>query len=725
MNSAEAQSTALDLIISTSSHFSVRDNSPVGFLEDDLSFIIQGASTSKPSPPHRGCSLYSLSQHCELTIVSRKRSGVTAMRALNGIVTPLSLDDASAQPLLGSIVRVAHLFSDTPVRRDCKKASLALPITLFALGHPHITVASAFLSVTAASPSQRVLDVCTAHSPTFTTNAQPTIPLSAICEPHTIIPGVKIQWAPHYGRWERIIFINGRRSTARGPAGMILWVDVAPPCHHQAITPAGVIPPPAVLYAIRMCFTPRSAPQMGPSMSTALTAPTIGVSTTSCGEMALLDVVQASGADEAYTSDGSDTDPRPSSPVPTVSSMLRAGVVQRRQARTALPFNQHRTDKTPAPTSNSPSFDAGLSAKGGIHRPYTSLTGRKHSLASHMVTATRGAARHTNGRAFSAGLSGSGIRRMQHLMQQHVVLTREHVVQAVVIGQWACKLIICTTPLHPAAHNYHSTAQHSTTLMPVTSNEVPPDILIPNDDEMFNGSPPPCTKPHPTPTEAAAAPAGTATTPSHPQRVVVFRKRHRTQPPPPPPTAKHPLCEGQKRLLIAIDQHAAHERILFEQFMDSLHGNVLAVLQRPPLRVSISDITVLAQLLTMEADTQALLRQWHFTYTIQQLAAPAAVVIVSCLPRIFGTTPSPPDAIGDIILKRHVGSVPAFVDAIVASKACRSAVMFGRLLSKQQCEDIVRDLALTRSCFTCAHGRPTSLPISSICLTHGMACEGP
>ncbi|KAF6251124.1 hypothetical protein COO60DRAFT_671380 [Scenedesmus sp. NREL 46B-D3] len=54
---------------------------------------------------------------------------------------------------------------------------------------------------------------------------------------------------------------------------------------------------------------------------------------------------------------------------------------------------------------------------------------------------------------------------------------------------------------------------------------------------------------------------------------------------------------------------------------------------------------------------------------------------------------------------------PPGVVRVVKSKACRSAVMFGTQLSRQQCVELVQRLGEAQLCFCCAHGRPTTVPL--------------
>ena len=54
---------------------------------------------------------------------------------------------------------------------------------------------------------------------------------------------------------------------------------------------------------------------------------------------------------------------------------------------------------------------------------------------------------------------------------------------------------------------------------------------------------------------------------------------------------------------------------------------------------------------------------------------------------------------------------PPAVHRVLASKACRSAVMFGTPLSAAQCQQILTELAQCDLPFQCAHGRPTITPL--------------
>lgn len=57
---------------------------------------------------------------------------------------------------------------------------------------------------------------------------------------------------------------------------------------------------------------------------------------------------------------------------------------------------------------------------------------------------------------------------------------------------------------------------------------------------------------------------------------------------------------------------------------------------------------------------------------------------------------------------------PPAVGRVLASKACRRAVMFGDVLELPQCQVILSSLADCEMPLQCAHGRPTIVPVLSL-----------
>lgn len=69
---------------------------------------------------------------------------------------------------------------------------------------------------------------------------------------------------------------------------------------------------------------------------------------------------------------------------------------------------------------------------------------------------------------------------------------------------------------------------------------------------------------------------------------------------------------------------------------------------------------------------------------------------------------------------RGACSTPPGITRLLASKACRGAIMFGDELPWARCHSLLAELAATRQCWVCAHGRPTVAPLFDARLLRGM-----
>jgi DNA mismatch repair ATPase MutL len=54
-----------------------------------------------------------------------------------------------------------------------------------------------------------------------------------------------------------------------------------------------------------------------------------------------------------------------------------------------------------------------------------------------------------------------------------------------------------------------------------------------------------------------------------------------------------------------------------------------------------------------------------------------------------------------------VNEIPSCIGKVLESKACRGAIMFGDILTLEECKNVVEKLADCNLPFQCAHGRPT------------------
>ncbi len=149
-----------------------------------------------------------------------------------------------------------------------------------------------------------------------------------------------------------------------------------------------------------------------------------------------------------------------------------------------------------------------------------------------------------------------------------------------------------------------------------------------------------------------------------------------------------------------IDQHAAEERVLYEEFMEQYASKQVAIqhlLQSEIVEVSTSQ----RDLIEKSSD-------WFskMGFTLEPFGG--ASYLLKTIPLIFGKVRGEElflETLSFLEEKRNV--VSEFEEVIVTRMACRAAVMAGEHLTNEQMEQILRKLAHKKLPYTCPHGRPT------------------
>jgi DNA mismatch repair protein MutL len=157
-----------------------------------------------------------------------------------------------------------------------------------------------------------------------------------------------------------------------------------------------------------------------------------------------------------------------------------------------------------------------------------------------------------------------------------------------------------------------------------------------------------------------------------------------------------------------IDQHALHERVLYERLKagvaaDGLEVQTLLV----PEKIDLAPVEL--ELVGEHADTlrRAGMRIESFG---------GSTVIVTSKPVLAGGVPAA--AIVREVLDRLSASSAAggdkamLVDEVLHGLACRAAIKAGDRLSQAEVDALVRDRRAVRESHHCPHGRPTSLTLS-------------
>ena len=183
---------------------------------------------------------------------------------------------------------------------------------------------------------------------------------------------------------------------------------------------------------------------------------------------------------------------------------------------------------------------------------------------------------------------------------------------------------------------------------------------------------------------------------------------------PPPATLREYAVQMHDRYLVVqtpdgievIDQHALHERLLFEQLKKEVAGEGLEI-QRLLVPESVELTAAEAELLLEHAEALA-------KAGVSVASFSGSTVLVSAKPALAADTPTP--AILEEILPRLEAaaspSTETIVEEVLHSLACRAAIKAGDRLSQAEVDALVRDRHLAASSH-CPHGRPTTLTLTN------------
>ncbi len=160
------------------------------------------------------------------------------------------------------------------------------------------------------------------------------------------------------------------------------------------------------------------------------------------------------------------------------------------------------------------------------------------------------------------------------------------------------------------------------------------------------------------------------------------------------------FCKSGDGLLV-IDQHAAHERLLYEKLRRQyLAKTVARQILMFPETIELS----LFQAQLVEQNEPAIDR---LGFTVREFGG--NTFIISAVPALAGTI-SPGELFLDILeqfgSEQNRGDSGGFLDVILATMACRAAVKAGTPLSTREIDTLLNEMARADLFSHCPHGRP-------------------
>ncbi len=157
--------------------------------------------------------------------------------------------------------------------------------------------------------------------------------------------------------------------------------------------------------------------------------------------------------------------------------------------------------------------------------------------------------------------------------------------------------------------------------------------------------------------------------------------------------------------LVLIDQHAAHERVMFETLMDAAQSSVVVqqnlllpeVLELPRQEVSL----LMSQKELFE----------RFGFDIEK--AGNTTIMLNSIPQNFGKCKDIAGFFADMLHELNENSnLNTIRPELLARAACRAAVKAHDQLDKKAMEKLLEDLKNCRQGTLCPHGRPTMITLS-------------
>ncbi|MHA2004173.1 MAG: hypothetical protein ACW960_08710, partial [Candidatus Thorarchaeota archaeon] len=172
--------------------------------------------------------------------------------------------------------------------------------------------------------------------------------------------------------------------------------------------------------------------------------------------------------------------------------------------------------------------------------------------------------------------------------------------------------------------------------------------------------------------------------------------------------------------LVIVDQHAAHERIIYEQLKSQMKSKSVVsqeLLEPIVLRLNAADIdSILSAKEVLEA----------LGYSIDSFGGNE--VLVSTLPEVFGHRANEEELISlvDRIVDLGVRAASEeFMDNLLKVIACHSAIRAGETLSHKEIASLLVDLVKAPNRYNCAHGRPSMIKFTRKELDKRFGRDGP
>lgn len=151
--------------------------------------------------------------------------------------------------------------------------------------------------------------------------------------------------------------------------------------------------------------------------------------------------------------------------------------------------------------------------------------------------------------------------------------------------------------------------------------------------------------------------------------------------------------------LVIIDQHAAHERILYEQVIRSKKSRVQELISPIMIELTPKEKVLMEEYIPYLEE---------YGFGISEFGD--NTYVVTFVPEVFGRledTDVIHDVISDLLAEGKVKKETGISEKVSKTLACRAAIKGGAACTPKQMEDLIEQLKKAENPYSCPHGRPT------------------
>ncbi len=153
--------------------------------------------------------------------------------------------------------------------------------------------------------------------------------------------------------------------------------------------------------------------------------------------------------------------------------------------------------------------------------------------------------------------------------------------------------------------------------------------------------------------------------------------------------------------LLLVDQHVAHERVLFEQFRD---GRLTRAANIQPLLIPAT-----LDLSPAETESFGVIQEELESVGIETMQLSGRTIVIKTTPSGLASSDAIAlvrEVLGVVERERRSFSLEHIRDEIAASLACKAAIKVNMPLTHEKMEWLIDELFKTQNPMTCPHGRP-------------------